>query len=218
MFCLLTVKTFPFSHPASTHIKFCFGLTQLSVSLLFLLNKMFCHLWCLRIWKGKSIYSTLERAGKDVSSHLSSSPIYFSKLIYLMNTAETCKYFPSATGHFYRQTNTSCELICQVCLRILTCLLLLPCQLTAAMWMCPDFPWKGNRFLISPQLKVKPMHLIFLGTGLERKRKIWIPPGTSRFHSVPARTWIPQRVTHQATLIVNTQWRMGSLRSVGLFL
>lgn len=46
MFCLLKMKTFPFSHQTSTHLKFCFGLTQLSVSLLFLLNKIFCHPWC----------------------------------------------------------------------------------------------------------------------------------------------------------------------------
>lgn len=46
MFCLLKTKTFPFSHQTSTHLRFCFGLTQFSVSLLFLLNKIFCHLWC----------------------------------------------------------------------------------------------------------------------------------------------------------------------------
>lgn len=218
MFCLLKTKIFPFSHPTSTHLKFCFGLTQLSVSLLFLLNKMLCHFWCLTIWKWKSTYFTWERAGKDVSSHLNSSPIYFSELIYLMNTAQVGKCFLSATGHFRCQINSSHELICQVCLGILTCLLLLPCQLIAAMWMCPDFQWRGNRFLISPQLKVKPMHFIFLGTGLERKRKIWNPPGTSRFHSVPARTWIPQSVAHQATLILNTRWQMRSPGSAGLFL
>lgn len=212
MFSLLKMKKF--SHPTSTHLKFCFGLTQLS--LFFLLNKMFCHLWCLRIWKWKPTYFTSERAGKGVSSH--SSPIRFSELTCLMNTAQVGRCFLSATGHFHRQINSSCELICQICSGILNCLLLLPWQFTAAMWMRLDFQWKGNRILISPQLKVKPMHFIFLGTGLERKRKIWVQPGTSWFHSVPARTWIPQSVTHQETLIVNTQWQMRSPGSAGLFL
>jgi len=96
-----------------------------------------------------------------------------------MNTAKVGKCLLSAAGHLHRQINSSCELICQVCLGILTSLLLLPWQLTAAMRMCLGFQRKGNRILISLQLKVKPMHFIFLGTGLERKRKRGILPGTS---------------------------------------
>lgn len=77
-------------------------------------------------------------------------------------------------------------------LGILTCLLLLPSWFIAAIQTGPALHWKGNRFLMSPQVKMKQVIFIFLGTGLERKRKIWIPPGTSWFPSVPARTWIPQ--------------------------
>lgn len=107
--CPLEMKTFPFSHSTSTHLKFCFGLTQLSVSLLFLLNKMFCHLWCLRNQKWKPTYFTLESVGKDVSSHLNSSSISFSELTCLMNTAQVGKRLLSATGHFHQQINSSRE-------------------------------------------------------------------------------------------------------------
>lgn len=125
------------------------------------------------------------------------------------------KCFLSATGYYHQQISSSHELICQVRLGILTCLLLLPWWLIAAMRVCPGFQQKGDRFLMPPQLKAKPMHLICLGMGLARKRKTWIPPGTSWFHAVPARTGIPRNVTH---LIINTWWQMRRPRSAGLFL
>lgn len=161
----------------------------------------------VRIQKWKPIYFTSVRAGKDVSSHLNPALNLFFCLVNMAQAGKGFQSFSSA-----KKFITWADL--PSCLGILTVASALMANSSRV-----SMPWlSGNSFLTSPQLQVKPTHFIFLGTGLERKRKIWTSPGTSWFHSVPARTWVPQSVTQQATLIVTTRWQVRTPRSEELFL
>lgn len=144
------------------------------------------------------------RAGKDVSSHRNPALNLF---FCLVNTAQAGKGFRSFSSA--NKFITWADL--PSCLGILTV-----ASALMANSSCVSVPWlSGNRFLTSPQLTAKPKPFIFLGTGLERKRKIQTSPGTSWFYSVPARTWAPQSVTQQATspLLHGGKWELPGVRN-----